>query len=219
MSAHPEYVLYQTPGSCSRVALNALEEIGVPYREKTVAIMRGDHVSADFIAVNPKCKIPVLVADGTPITELPVILYHLARAHPQAKLLPTGDAPLSDLVWIAGTLHPLAARMFRPGAVSAADPDGVKASASAQLDVSAAMIERRIAAQPWWYGQDWSITDMFLAWVFTLTGKFGYSLAQFPALADLIERAQARPSFVSARAIEIAIADREQMMMPPGMAL
>ncbi len=221
----PDRLLHHTPGACSRVALNALEEIGLPYREQSVALMTGAQYRPEFLAVNAKSKVPVLIDNGVTVTELPVVLYHLALAEPRARLLPAAadGKPaldcLSDLVWLAGTLHPTAARLLRPTALSAIDPEGVKAIATAQLEVHAARICGRLATRAWWYGSDWSITDMLLAWVYATAGQYGFSYAAFEPLAAHRARVEARPSFIRARACELAVAERDGLSLPPGFTL
>lgn len=212
-------LLYHTPGSCSRVALSALEEIGLPYREESVALHNGIQYQPEFLAINVKGKVPVLIEDGVVFTELPVILYHLATAHPEAGLLPAGKAPLSDLIWIAGTLHPLGGRLLRAEAVAPADPDGVRKVALQQLSSHAAMLSARIGQGCWWYGESWSITDTFAAWAFTLGEQLGFPLTDYPVLVDLRERTYARPAFVRTRTLEMHIAERDKIPSPPRLSL
>lgn len=219
-------LLYHTPGSCSRVALTALEEIGDPYRETCVSLMTGAQRAPDFLAINPKGKVPVLVEDGVAITELPVILYHLAVASPASRLLPMDEpkgsidlSSLADLVWVAGTLHTTVARCFRPSLFSTLDPDGVKKLGIAQLAVHATMISQRLSSRRWWYGESWSIVDSFLAWIFALAAQSEFDLHDFPVLEKHRVAAELRPSFVRARATEQKVAVREQLAMPPGFSL
>jgi len=53
-----------------------LEELGLPY-EHVSALPR----SEDVVAVNPAGKVPVLIEDGTPITDSTAILAYLADKH------------------------------------------------------------------------------------------------------------------------------------------
>ena len=157
--------------------------------------------------------------------ELPVILYHLALAQPEARLLPTdasGQVPLaclSDLTWLSGTLHPIIARMFRPTSLSVADPNGVKAIAYAEMNGHAAGVSSRLEGQRWWYGDDWSITDVMLNWVFSTAGQYGFPYADFPVLAAHRERVEVRPSFIRARACEIRARERDSLSLPSGFKL
>jgi glutathione S-transferase len=67
--------------------------------------------SPGYLALNPEGKVPTLVIDGRPLTEVVAILYYLAKRFPDAALLPAGDieAEVQALSWmsyIASTLHP-----------------------------------------------------------------------------------------------------------------
>ena len=218
-------IIYHTPGACSRVVLIALERIGAAYAERAVSLMTGEQYQPPFQAINARGKVPVLVEDGAAVTEAPVILYYLAESHPEAALLPAEPdgrptlAALSDLVWVAGVLHPLGARLMRPTAVCASDPEGVREIALAQLSQHAASIERRLGDEAWWYGSDWSIVDAFVAWAFALAATFGFPLGHYPLLAAHRRRAEAVPAFASARALEIVVAERHGLSGPPGLTL
>ncbi len=218
-------LLYHNPGSCSRVALVALEEIEAPYLEKTVNLFAGEQRQPAFLAINPKGKVPVLLEDGVIFTELPVILFQLATSCPKARLLPVDDAGevglagMSALVWMAGALHPAAHRLFRPALYSSADAPGVKANAIRQLEDYATQATARLAGRPWWFGESWSIVDTFLAWVFAFAAQCAFPLEAFPLLNAHMLRTEARPAFVRVRALEQSIAQREALQLPPGFAL
>ena len=205
--------------------MTALEEIGEPYMERCVAIMIGEQRSREYLAVNPKGKVPVLVEKDVVITELPIILYHLAVACPIARLLPLDSngsvkiSGLSDIVWVAGTLHPTVARCFRPSKFSTSDPEGVKEKGMAELAGYATMISMRLSDDQWWYGENWSITDTFLAWIFSLAAQCDFPLHQYPALETHRLAVEQRASFVRARTIEQRIAKRDQIAMPAGFRL
>ena len=65
----------------------------------------------EFLALNPAGKVPVLVVGGRPISEVLAILTYLARAYPEAGLLPpdpVGEAEVLALMsFIASTVHPV----------------------------------------------------------------------------------------------------------------
>ena len=76
--------LYYSPGSCALASHIALEEAGADY--ETVRISFGDEEqrSADFLAVNPKGRVPVLVTGRGSLSETPAILLYIAQRHPHA---------------------------------------------------------------------------------------------------------------------------------------
>jgi glutathione S-transferase len=89
----------------------ALHEIGVPFEARPMSFKNQDMRAPKFLALNPEGKVPVLVVDGRPLTEVAAILFYLAKRFPDAELLPR-DSPeaeaqaLSWMSFIASTLHP-----------------------------------------------------------------------------------------------------------------
>jgi glutathione S-transferase len=77
------------PGTCSRVTLIALEEIGQPFMTRLSPVARA--TDPDFLSINPKGKVPALAIAGDLLTETPAIVTYLADLYPTAGLLPTGD--------------------------------------------------------------------------------------------------------------------------------
>jgi glutathione S-transferase len=103
--------LYFAPGSSSMAVHIALHEVGVAFEGKPMSFKKNDMRSPDYLALNPEGKVPTLVTDGRPLTEVAAILYYLAKRFPDAELLPRGDieADARALSWMsfaASTLHP-----------------------------------------------------------------------------------------------------------------
>lgn len=105
------YTLYQAPGSSSMAVHIALHEVGAPFESKIISFADRAHDPAEFRAFNPEAKVPTLLIDGRPLTEVAGCLYYLARAHPTARLLPSGDNEaeaqvISWMSFVASTVHP-----------------------------------------------------------------------------------------------------------------
>ena len=103
--------LYFAPGSSSMAVHIALHEIGVAFEGKPMSFKNKDMHAPEFLAINPEGKVPVLLVDGRPLTEVAAILYYLAKHFPDAGLLPRDnpEAEAQALSWmsfIASTLHP-----------------------------------------------------------------------------------------------------------------
>jgi len=81
-------VLYAAPGTCARVPMIALEEARQDFEVRVVRFMKNEHRSPEYLALNPKGKVPLLLMDGAPLTENVAILLHLAERFPEARLLP-----------------------------------------------------------------------------------------------------------------------------------
>ena len=103
--------LYLAPGSSSMAVHIALHEIGTPFETRPMSFKNGDLRSPEFLKLNPEGKVPALLIDGRPLTEVSAILFYLARRFPAANLLPRDDPEreaqaMSWMSFIASTLHP-----------------------------------------------------------------------------------------------------------------
>jgi glutathione S-transferase len=104
----------------------ALEEAGAKFEAVRLDLRQGDQNKPEFLAINPKHKVPTLVLDdGKVLTENPAIISYVADTHPAAKLLaPVGDFARAHaqewLAWCASAVHisfgPLFVAMSKGGA-------------------------------------------------------------------------------------------------------
>jgi glutathione S-transferase len=104
--------LYFSPGSSAMATHIALHEVGVPFEARLTALHEHKNRAPDYLAVNPEGKVPTLMIDGRPLTEVAATLWYLARCYPEAGLLPQygdieGEARvISWMSFIASTIHP-----------------------------------------------------------------------------------------------------------------
>ncbi|MEN2494390.1 MAG: Glutathione S-transferase GST-6.0 [Hyphomicrobiaceae bacterium hypho_1] len=98
---------YMAPGSCSTGIHLLLEELDLIFEVKVVDLTKGDHLTAEFRAINPKCTIPVLVLEGgEALTDFTSIAWWLAIRHPKKRLIPRN--PLNQvraLEWVNYVTH------------------------------------------------------------------------------------------------------------------
>lgn len=78
---------YPFPSRAERV-MWMLDELGFAYQTQEINPMRGEHLSADFLAVNPYGKVPALVHQGKSYTESLAIMMYLNELHPEQPLTP-----------------------------------------------------------------------------------------------------------------------------------
>ena len=174
--------LYYSPGSSSMAAHIALHEVGAPFEKHAVSVPRKETRTAEFLAVNPAGKVPVLMIDGRPLTEVAGILYYLARTYPAAGLLPAGDIEaeaqaISWMSYVASTIHPA----IRQGVAEARD--------------LYAVADKRLGNRTWILGDRYSIADIHL---FRVYWRFRDQLERkpgdFPALEAHHARMLERPA-------------------------
>jgi glutathione S-transferase len=70
--------LYFSPGSSAMATHIALYEVGVPFDAKLTALHEHKNRAPDYLAVNPEGKVPTLMIDGRPLTEVAATLWYLA---------------------------------------------------------------------------------------------------------------------------------------------
>jgi glutathione S-transferase len=196
-----KYVLFAHPGACSRVTLSALEEIQADFTVSWVNLHAKAQHNIDYVKLNRKAKVPTLVVDGAPLSENAAILQFLHVSHPEAGLLPAADTPFelaksaSDLAWCTSTLHPTMRQVRGPGKFTQGPTEGVKEDGMIKVAKECDYINERLSKADWWYGDAWSIVDVYLYWVTNSADKSGFSLDAYPAIRAHAERVRARPSF------------------------
>ena len=194
----PNIELIWFPGTCSRVTLIALEEIGIRFTTTLAPVFRPP--TSGFLSLNPKAKVPVLLIDGVPLTENPAIVTYLARLYPEARLLPGGNPldevdALATMSWFAAGLHPAINRLRLP--VRTCDqPESfqrIRAMAAEVLRGCFAILEERLADREWLYG-DWSAVDGYMLWCWFRAVGSGMDSSGLPRCAEHARRCESRPS-------------------------
>jgi ganglioside-induced differentiation-associated protein 1 len=74
--------------ACAAKVRFALGEKGLEWASHYVDILSGEQFRPEFLAINPKAVVPVLIADGDVITESTVICEYLEDAFPDPPLYP-----------------------------------------------------------------------------------------------------------------------------------
>lgn len=210
----PAMELVWFPGTCSRVTLVALEEIGEPFETRVSPVART--TDREFLTINPKGKVPVLVIDGVPLTETPAIMTHLASRYPAARLLPSDDRPeaidaLATMCWIASGMHPAITRLRYPLRFCdlPGSEDRTRALAADALRACFEVVEQRLVDREWLYGE-WSIVDAYLLWAWFRAVGSGMDSQGLPRCADHAARCELRPSV--ARALDREESTYAQML-------
>ena len=184
--------LFFAPGSSSMAPHIALHEIGAPFESRPLSFARQENRTPAYLSVNPEGKVPTLLIDGRPLTEVAAILLYLAKRFPEAALLPQGDIEaeaqaVSWMSFIAATVHP-------------ARRQGAEASRRVF-----AIAERRLGDREWALDR-YSIADIHL---FRLFWRFHNSVhpapEEFPRLAAHYTRMMARAAVRKTCEIEAAI--------------
>jgi glutathione S-transferase len=197
--------LFFAPGACSFVPHAMLEIAGVNFEPAMVKLHKGEQRTADYLALNPRGQVPVLVDDGVVITQIVAILLHLDAKLPHAHIFPAAGLArthaLSVLAWMNNTVHPTFTHFFMPEKFS--DDEGaqqaMRAFAVPRYRECLQEIEGLAAkAQPWMTGEHPGALDAYALTLLRWGGYAGIDPASLPATWDLAQRFAALPGVAQA---------------------
>lgn len=83
--------LYYAPGTCALASHIALEDAGADYRAERIDFASEDQLKPEYLAINPKGRVPSLITEHGVLTETPAILAYIAQRFPAADLAPQSD--------------------------------------------------------------------------------------------------------------------------------
>ena len=90
--------LHQAPmSSCSQKVRFMLAQKGLDYENIDVDLHGGENLGSDFLKLNPKAVVPVLVDDGEVILESNNICIYLDEKYPETPLMPADAKGRSDV--------------------------------------------------------------------------------------------------------------------------
>ena len=194
--------LYYSPGSCSLAPHIVLNETGEPFELRKFATADRANYSAEYLAINPKGRIPALQIDGFILTENPAILAFLGRRFPGAGLYPAGGSEaearcLELLAWSSNTVHVAYAQLFRPERFVPNEQNypAVKESGRINYERCLADIDKTLQDQEYSLGARFTVVDPFWLVFYRWGVRSGYDMrSKFPAYTAYAERLCRRSS-------------------------
>ena len=192
--------LYYATGTCALATHIALEETGAPYEAVRVDFGAQAQRGPEYLAINPKGRVPALVTDRGTLTESPAILAFIAQAFPNAKLVPQDSFAFAQVQsinnYLCSTVHVAHAHKMR-GARWATEETSFadfKRKVPETMTACFTLIERDMLKGPWVMGEQYTICDPYL---YTIAGWLegdGVDLAPLPKVAAHRKRMSERPA-------------------------
>jgi glutathione S-transferase len=203
--------LYFAPGACSFVPHVGLERVtGEDFEPRLVKLHKGEHKTPEYLALNPNGQVPVLVADGKPLTQIVAICDWIDRRYPEAGLLPAEAwaraQALSQLAWMNNTVHPTFTHIFRAG--DFADDEAAQAEVKRVAARRYRGLLERIEgwskkAAPFWFGAQPSFHDAYAFTLLRWGGIAGIDPKSLPGYYSyIVERVMPHPAVAAALARE-----------------
>jgi glutathione S-transferase len=204
--------LYYAPMTCALVPYVTLTEAGADFDVKNVNTRKGQNMSPEFLALNPKHKVPVLIIDGEPLTENVALQIWINRQFPHAKLLPSDPKEeiraISLMAFCASGIHPHLTPNARPQNYCdlPGSEESVKRVANKMLFEDFTVVDGLLAGREWFFPH-FTAVDAYFFWCFRRAISFKLDVSAFRNCMAHLERMQQRPSVQKVVAYEKQVLD------------
>src|SRR5450432_893755 len=163
--------------------------LGIELEEKLLDFSKGEHKSAEYLALNPNGAVPTLVDGEFVLTESRSIMQYLAAKKPESGLLPKDEMTRADVTrwqfWDAAHFSPqlgtLAFERVMKGMMGLGEPDSSKiGDALTNFRRWAAVLNKRLEGKQYVVGNALTLADLTLASSLMYAKQAEVPLAEFP---------------------------------------
>lgn len=199
--------LYYAPNTCALAPYITLTEAGAEFEAVPINMRKGQNKTPEYLRVNPKHKVPVLLVDGEPLTENAAIHMWVHRNFPDAKLFPADPwqelKALSMLSWCASGIHPYLSRINNPAKVCDVPDTGESITQIAtEFVYEAFAIADGLLQGREYFFDHFTAPDAHFFWCFRRATQFELPLGDYANCQAHFERMQTRPSVKKLLAFE-----------------
>jgi glutathione S-transferase len=187
-----------------------LTEAGADFEVRNINLQKGKQKSPDYLKINPKHKVPLLVVDGKTLSENVAIQLWIDQAFPNANLLPRDPwqklQAISLMSWCSSGIHPYLTRMNSPVAICdiPGSEDSVSKLAKAPLFENYKIADDMLAGREYFFDH-FTAPDAHFFWCFRRGTLFNLDLSEFKNCTAHFERMKTRPSVQKLLAYEKAV--------------
>jgi glutathione S-transferase len=192
--------LYYAQNTCALATHLALEWAQAPYTAVQVDFKSQQQRSPEYLALNPKGRVPVLVTDRGVLTETPALLQYVAQAFPQSGLAPLDDVFLLARMnefnsYLCSTVHVNHAHKGRAArwADDESACESMRKKVPQNITDNFRLIEESFLQGPWVLGERFSTSDLYLFTIARWIHVHEIGMAQFPKVAALVQRLGEQP--------------------------
>ncbi|WP_068070529.1 glutathione S-transferase family protein [Novosphingobium lentum] len=200
--------IYQLDRSRSERAVWLMEELGAAYDieffERLPVTMQAEPA---YKALHPLGSSPVLGIDGTNIAESGAVIEYLATTQGGGALAlgPTSPDYADYLYWFhfaESTMMPALVSEIMAGFAGIDPENQLRVYARQRIAQLLAFTDARLAAVPFFAGEQFTAADVMMTFPFTMTRQYvPVDVEGHPAIAAYVERMEARPAYQRCRAI------------------
>ena len=193
--------LYYAPGTISIAVAITLEEAALPYEAIKIDFKTAEQTQPDYLAMNPKGRVPALVLDdGTVLTETGALLEYIAAIAADKNLVPADPKDAahmrSAMYYLASTMHVAHAHKMRGSrwATQQSSFDDMTAMVLQTMSACAAYVDTHILRGDYVLGDNFSIADPYLFIVCNWLSGDGVDVALYPKILNFMTEMKQRAS-------------------------
>ncbi|VAW81467.1 Glutathione S-transferase [hydrothermal vent metagenome] len=158
--------LFHAPGSCSLAVKAALTISQLEHKITLVDLGKGEHLTPEYLKINPLSNVPVIEAEDQYISEGAAILQYISELAPDANLLPRPGTieravALKWLLFVYSNIHPHFARAFSPERYGDDQVD-IKKKAEAALQPLFGLVDDQLTKTDFLASSTLSLADLYL---------------------------------------------------------
>lgn len=199
--------LYYFPGTISVAVAITLQEAGLDYDPVKVDFAAAEQTKPDFLALNPKGRVPALVTDkGTILTETGALLDYISDLKPDAGLVPQDAEDAAHMravmYYLASTMHVAHAHKMRGSrwADQQSSFDDMTAKVPETMTACAQYVETECLRGAYANGDYLTLADPYLFVVCNWLKGDGVNLSEFPKISAFLSLMESRDSVKAVRA-------------------
>ena len=194
-----DIALYYAPTTCALAPYISLTEANADFEVRPLNFRKQQNKSADYLKINPKHKVPLLMVDGETLTESTAIQIWIARKFPQANLLPADPwqelKAISLFSWCSSGIHPYLSRINNPAKVCDVPDtaDSVRKFAVEALTECFQIADDMLAGHDYFFDR-FTAPDGHFFWCCRRATQFDIDLSDWSNVASHFTRMQTRAS-------------------------
>ncbi len=188
---------HELSGNSYKVRL-FLELLNLNYEWIKVDLMKGEHKSPDFLALNPFGQVPLLVDGETKLADAQAILVYLARQYGGEQWLPLEALPLAQVVrWLSTTAGevrqgPENARLYHFFGATSINIERAHQKAEYILT----QLDQHLSTHTWLEFEHPTIADIAVFPYIALAPDGKIDLAPYPHVLAWIDRIKQLPGYI-----------------------
>jgi len=187
---------FELSGNCQRVRM-LLSFLGKPYDKVTVNLRGGEQRTPEYLKLNPRAQVPVLVDDDVTVWDSQAILVYLARAYGGETWLPTDARGMAEVMqWMAVSENECLFGLAKARVVVKFQMPGDLEGAQQLGRKILGVLNEHLASRTWLACGRLTIADVAVFPYVALSHEGGVALDEYPNVGRWVARIKELPGYV-----------------------